>query len=162
MKPVHPIVVHFPIALLFLSATADLIGFFTDSVSLRNTGWWALLGAAMGGVVTVAAGIFDMRRAKLEEKVHERVHQHMKVGLALLTAIIGLTVWRWTIFDGPGIPVTAIYLDVALLTAGLAGFQGWLGGELVYTYGVFVKAVRPSARVKGKAVPEEGKSIHHP
>lgn len=161
MKPVHPILVHFPIALLVLSVAADLVGFFTDNVSLRNTGWWALLGAAIGGVLTVAAGVYDMRRANLQEEVHERVHQHMKVGFALLAAIIGLTVWRWTFYTQPGLPVTAIYLDVALLTAGLAGFQGWLGGELVYTYGVFVKAVKPGKRVKVKADHEDEKSSHH-
>ncbi len=145
MKPVHPIFVHFPIALLFLSVAADLVAFFSHSASLRNTGWWALIGAASGGVVTVAAGIYDMRRANLEEEVHHRVHQHMKVGFALLTAIIGLTVWRWTVYRQPALPVSAIYLDCALLTVGLAAFQGWLGGELVYSHGVFVKRAEPGA-----------------
>jgi uncharacterized membrane protein len=57
MKPVHPILVHFPIPLLALFVAADLVAFFTDNASLRSTGWWALVGAATGGGVTVAAGI---------------------------------------------------------------------------------------------------------
>ena len=161
MKPVHPIVVHFPIALLVLSVVADFIAFFNDNAALRNTGWWAMFGAAMGGVVTVAAGVFDMRRATLREEVHELVHQHMKVGIALLTAIIGLTLWRWTIYAQPALPVPALYLDAALLAVALAGFQGWLGGELVYTYGVFVKSVEPGAGAKGKADPKDAKGGHH-
>ena len=139
MKPVHPLLVHFPIALLFLSVTADLVAFFTDSTSLRSTGWWALNAAALGGVLTVAAGLYDMRRATLQEDVHHLVHQHMKVGLGLLASIVGLTLWRWTADAQPEHSVTAIYLDVALLTMALAGFQGWLGGELVYSHGVFVQ-----------------------
>lgn len=139
MKPVHPMLVHFPIALLALSVAADLVAFFSNSASLRGTGWWALLAAAMGGVVTAAAGVFDMRRATLDADVHKLVHQHMKVGFALLAVIIALTVWRWTIYRQPGLAVTAIYLDVALLAMGLTGFQGWLGGELVYSHGVFVR-----------------------
>jgi uncharacterized membrane protein len=136
--------VHFPIAWLFLSVAADLVAFFSNTASLRNTGWWALVGAALGGVVTVAAGVFDMRRATLEEEVHRLVHQHMRVGFALLVAIIGLTTWRWTIYRQPGLSVSAFYLDAAVLTMGLAGFQGWLGGELVFSHGVFV--TREAAR----------------
>ena len=159
MKPVHPLLVHFPIGLLFLSVAADLVAFFTSSASLRSTGWWALAGAALGGVVTVAAGMFDMRRATLQEDVHHLVHQHMKVGFALLAAIIGLTAWRWTVYTQPEHAVSAVYLDVALLATGLAGFQGWLGGELVYSYGVFVQRTAPGAG--SGAGPQASHSHHH-
>lgn len=137
MKPVHPILVHFPIALLSLSVAADLIGYFADVASLRDTGWWALLGAALGGIATAAAGVYDMKRADITEEVHHRVHRHMHVGLVLVAAIIGLTLWRWSVQSAGGI-VPMIYLDLAVLTVALAAFQGWLGGELVYTDGVFV------------------------
>jgi len=158
MKPLHPLLVHFPIALLFLSVAADLVAFLSNSASLRNTGWWALIGAALGGVVTVAAGVYDMRRATLQEEVHHLVHQHMKVGFALLAAIIGLTVWRWTVYTRPERSVSAVYLDVALLTMGLAGFQGWLGGELVYSHGVFVRRAAP--RAGPEANPQDAQSHH--
>ncbi len=158
MKPLHPLLVHFPIALLFLSVVADLVAFLSNNASLRNTGWWALIGAALGGFATVAAGVYDMRRATLQEEVHHLVHQHMKVGFALLAAIIGLTVWRWTVYTQPGRSVSAVYLDLALLTMGLAGFQGWLGGELVYSHGVFVRRAAPGA---GPHVnPQDAKSPH--
>ena len=158
MKPVHPLFVHFPIGLLFLSVAADLVAFFTNSASLRSTGWWALTGAALGGAATAAAGMYDMRRATLQEDVHHLVHQHMKVGFALLAAIIGLTAWRWTVYTQPGHPVSAVYLDVAVLTMGLAGFQGWLGGELVYAYGVFVQ--RAQHATASDASPHDAHSHH--
>lgn len=161
MKPVHPMLVHFPIALLTLSVAADVVAFFTNIESLRDTGWWSLLGAALGGAVAVLAGIVDMRRADMKEDVHVRVHQHMKVGFALLAVIAGLTVWRWTIFLQPGIPVSAVYLDCAVLAMALAGFQGWLGGELVYTHGVSVARAGASPAAKGKAAPADKKGSHH-
>ncbi len=65
MKPIHPILVHFPLALLPLAVAADLIGFFAGIDSLRHTGWCAILGASMGAVLTVAAGFFYMYRATL-------------------------------------------------------------------------------------------------
>ena len=156
VKPVHPMLVHFPIALLALSVTTDLIAFFSHSASLRNAGWWALVGAAVGAVVTVPAGLFDMRRADLDEEVHVRVHRHMKVGFALLAAILGLTFWRWRTYVRPGLPVTATYLDVALLTLALAAFQGWLGGELVFSDGVSVRRSRETGSGDSKQA-----SHHH-
>lgn len=133
MKPLHPIVAHFPIALLPLSVAADFVGFFADIASLRHTGWWALLGAAGGGTAAVAAGLYDMHRAALSQAVHHRVHRHRLVGLVLLAAIIGLTFWRWAVYAADGV-VPMVYLDLAVLTVALAAFQGWLGGELVYRW----------------------------
>ncbi|MEO6155435.1 MAG: DUF2231 domain-containing protein [Thermomonas sp.] len=156
MKPVHPILVHFPIALLSLSVAADLIGYFADVASLRDTGWWALLGAALGGIATAGAGVYDMKRADIAEEVHHRVHRHMKVGLVLVAAIIGLTLWRWSVQSAGGI-VPMFYLDLAVLTVALAAFQGWLGGELVYTDGVFVAQETPVE----KNDPDGGKTKDH-
>lgn len=159
MKPLHPILVHFPIALLSLSVAADLIGFFADVASLRHTGWWALLGAALGGVATVAAGLYDMQRAEMGEAVHHRVHRHMRVGLVLVAAIIGLAVWRWGVYSAGGI-VPMVYLDLAVLTVALAAFQGWLGGELVYTDGVFVAQEKPIVE-EGEDSGKSGGHGHH-
>lgn len=155
MKPIHPLLVHFPIALLLLSVAADLVAFFTDVQSLRDTAWWALLGAAVGGAFTVLAGLYDMRRADLTEEVHVRVHTHMKVGLTLLAALIGLTLWRLKIYTSPDPAPGWGYLAAALFAVGLTALQGWLGGELVYTYGVFD---RPAGRNdKSAGTPHE----HH-
>ena len=85
----------------------------------------------------------------------------MKVGFALLASVAGLTLWRWTIYTKPGLAVSATYLDCALLTLALGAFQGWLGGELVYSDGVFVKRAVPTAGAKGQGKPEDGNSHHH-
>ncbi|MGI8543237.1 MAG: DUF2231 domain-containing protein [Aridibacter sp.] len=140
MPPIHPAIVHFPIALLVLSVIADFFGYIYQSDSLKGTGWWSLVGAAIGGVFAVAAGYYDMKREeeKLEHEAHEQVHKHMKVGFALLAAIAGLTVWRWLIYANQDYSLNWFYLIAAVLIVALAFFQGWLGGELVFGYGVGV------------------------
>ena len=160
VKPLHPMLVHFPLALLAFSVAADVSFFFLKVESLRHVGWWSLAGAAIGGALTVAAGVFDMRRANLDEEVHARVHRHMKVGLVLFAAIAALTFWRWTVFLDRTAQVSAVYLDCAILVMALALFQGWLGGELVYSDGVFVKQPKARAGVEPQA-PSKGKSGHH-
>ena len=159
MKPVHPMLVHFPIARLVFSVGADVLAFFAHSDSLRNTGWWALVGASAGAAIAAPAGWYDMRRADLQDDVHERVHRHMGVGLALLVALLALTLWRGRTYLRPGLPVTATYLDFALLTMALAAFQGWLGGELVFSDGVSVR--RPGKVGTANSAPGKGEHTHH-
>ena len=138
MPPLHPAIVHFPIALVTLSFIADLFGLLVDSVTLRAAGFWALIGAAAGAVLAVVAGLFDMNRVHIEHEPHKRVHFHMKVGLTLFTAVAGLTIWRWFLYtNGRNTPGWG-YIVVALLVFGLTMFQDYLGGELVFADGVGV------------------------
>ncbi len=136
-KPIHPILVHFPIALLLTSFVADAAYFFTSMETLRDAGWWMLAASAASGVPTVLAGLFDMRRALLKADVHERVHRHMWVGITLLGVIVTLAGWRWTYYVHPGQALPMLYLDASFLAVMLAAFRAWLGGELVYTHAVF-------------------------
>lgn len=137
-KPVHPILVHFPIALLVGSFVADGAYSLSSLPTLKHVGFWMLAMACVTGALTVLAGLFDMRRATLEEDVHVKVHHHMWVGIGLYAVIAALTAWRWTFYADPGKFLPMVYLDAAFLAVALAGFQGWLGGDLVYKHGVFV------------------------
>ncbi|PMB09849.1 DUF2231 domain-containing protein [Fischerella thermalis CCMEE 5273] len=138
MPPIHPAIVHFPIALVTLSVVADGFGYLMDNASLQATGWWALVGALIGAAIAVPAGLFDMRRERLEHTAHQHVHTHMRVGFTLAAAIAGLTIWRWLIQYNPRFNWGWGYLVVAVVVLGLTLFQGWLGSELVYSNGVGV------------------------
>ena len=162
MKPVHPLLVHFPIALLPLSVAADALAALGGVTSMRDTGWWAMAAAAVAGVVTAAAGYFDMTRAPIAEEVHRRVHRHMRIGFVLVACLLGLATWRARIFAA-GDVVPMIYLDLGVLTFALAALQGWLGGELVYSDGVAVRAAEASSEAgatEGETGAETG-GHHH-
>lgn len=151
MPPIHPAVVHFPIALLVLSVVADFFGYLYQTDSLKAAGWWSLLGAAIGGTVAVAAGLYDMKREELEHEIHSQVHKHMYIGFVVLTVIAGLTIWRWLIYADSDYSLNWFYLIVAFLIVGLTFFQGWLGGELVFGYGVGVAPTRQGTETADEA-----------
>lgn len=138
MPPIHPAIVHYPIALVTLSVIADLLGYLFKTEALKVVGWWALIAAAIGAAFALVAGLFDMTRAKVKDEVHKRVHTHMKIGFTLFAAIAGLTIWRWFIYTDTTYQLRWSYLVPALLVLGLTFFQGWLGGELVFAHGVGV------------------------
>ena len=137
--PLHPAIVHFPLALLVLAVAGDGIAFVGGIQSLATTARWALSAAAVGAALAVLAGLHDMHRATMSEEAHHRVHRHMYVGLTLAGVIVGLTAWRWLA------GVSALYLSAAVVSLGLAALQGWLGGELVFRDGVGVARRRGTA-----------------
>ena len=151
MPPIHPAIVHYPIALMTFSVVADLLGYLTDSPSLQVAGFWALLGAGIGAAVAIITELIDMNRAKPRHATHERVHVHMWVGIALFVAIVLLTGWRWVASLDPHHGVGWIYLIPAFVVLALTFFQGWLGGELVFSHGVGVADTGQGSETEGKA-----------
>lgn len=140
LPPLHPAIVHFPIALITLSVIVELIGYFGRNQAARTVAWWALAGAAISGPITILAGYSDMWRASLAPEVHELVHTHLKIGWTLGVAILGLAIWRWLIRRKPEQGPGGGYLTAAALVFALTMFQGWYGGEMAYAHGVGVAA----------------------
>ena len=142
MPPLHPAFVHFPIALVVFSFLADALGRLSSKVSLRAAGFWSLIAALVFGAITAATGYYDMIRTRgVLGDTFRYVDFHMDVGFVLIGAVVVLTAWRWFVYARrdrfPGI----LYLVAAFLVMGLVLFQGWYGGEMVYTQGAGVAAV---------------------
>ena len=142
MTPLHPAAVHFPIALAVLSVGADALGWALSgraiASSLFAAGWLALGGAAVSAVVAIALGIRDMRRATIAEEVHTHVHHHMRVGFSVFGALALLFGWRMSQVLAGHSSVGLVYLLAGAAILALVGYQGWLGGELVFRYRVGV------------------------
>lgn len=136
--PVHPAIVHFPIALVFAAFLAELLGARRKDQRLRDAAWWALLGAAGSANVAVMAGLYDMEKLGAHDDL---VHVHMQVGLGLLLGLVALVAWRWRLRrrgDGVG----AAYLGALSLALVGISVQGWLGGELVFGRGAGVQVAQ--------------------
>lgn len=135
MTPLHPAIVHFPIALAVTSVAADSASFVWSSSALAVVGAWTIAMAAAGSVAAAAAGYRDMRRDRLNPRTHALVHLHMRFGFVVVTALIALAAWRWAA-NAPS-PVYLAFAWIALIVV-LA--QAWLGGEVVYAHGAGVAA----------------------
>lgn len=137
MPPVHPAIVHVPVALVPLSVLAEILARVTGSATLATAGWYALVVAAFGAALAVVAGLFDMSREQLGEEVHHRVHTHMKVGLIVFAAIAALTFWRTLLGLSESAPGWGYVVSATIIVA-ITIFQAWLGGELVFRHGAGV------------------------
>lgn len=153
MSPLHPVLVHFPIALFTVSLGADILGRLRTGGASRVLGFWCLVLATLGAALAVAAGFSDMARADLAEATHRFVHLHRDIGSVLLAGLLSLTAWRWWVWHRrpPADRVGWPYLLAAGAVFALLVFQGWFGGQLVYGLGAGV-----SAAGQGVVSPEEG------
>ena len=151
LPPIHPAIVHFPIALITLSVVAEFIGYFWRSEAARTVAWWALVGTVISVAFTVPAGYTDMWRASLTPETHELVHTHLKIGWILAGGFVVLAAWRWFIRSKADAVPGGGYLTVAAIVFALTMFQGWYGGEMAYAHGAGVSAAGQGVRAPERA-----------
>jgi len=106
--------------------------------AFRTVGFWSLVAGLIGGILTIAAGYLDMNRAALSDETYEFVDLHMTIGWVLAGALAFLTAWRWLIWHRGQMTINTSYLAAGALVLALTLFQGWYGGEMVYSYGAGV------------------------
>jgi len=139
MPPVHPDLVHFPIALITVAFVADVIGYATRRPAARGFAWVCLVLGFLGLVGAAVTGWVDMERANLAHETHELVDLHWRVGVVLTVLTLGLLIWRAR-RRGPEPGSGGIYLVCFAAIFALMVFQGWFGGELAYAHGAGVAA----------------------
>lgn len=129
--PLHPAVVHFPLALLLTSTAADvahLAGLWPEPRFAAQLMAWGLA----GGLVAMAAGLLDFGRLTQEQVPHALRHMGA-VAVAWLGYAVALYLRRASLSTAAE-PSTAS-VAVAVASAAVLAVGGWLGGELVYRYG---------------------------
>jgi len=139
MTNIHPIVVHFTIALLTTAVVLDILGRILGKESLRSAGWWNLCAAALASIVTVISGVVAEGSLPHNEAIHEIMEMHERLGFIVMGIILALFLGRLLLEKKalawlPGVVTAMSIIGVALMLAG-----GYYGGEMVYTHGMGVK-----------------------
>lgn len=131
--PLHPVMIHFPVAAL-LGLVASDIGFLLsdDPFWLRASLWLAGVGA-FGGWFASTAGIIDLVTVpRIRRLVTGWSHAIVAVVMLSLASL------NWLLrFNDPS-AVLPWGLAISLITAGLIAVAGLLGGQLVYEHAVGV------------------------
>ncbi|MBS4050833.1 MAG: DUF2231 domain-containing protein [Methylomonas sp.] len=137
----HPLLVHFPIALLTLFFLLDAAGTLADKADWRRAaGWFLYFGAVFSGF-TVAAGLIAAGAVAHGGDVHEIMENHEHLGISVFALASVLAVWRWLAKGRLAGPANTLYLLCAAILAVLLTFTADLGGLMVYKYGVAVEPV---------------------
>ena len=133
---IHPMLVHFPIALLILGFVAELVGlalkrkFFTDAAFLL------LITGALGAVAAVLSGSFAADGLEEAGTLKQAVETHegaaeLAMWLAIIAGAFRLTLVMAKKYAGSLRYVSAVLFLVAVLAVARAGYYG---GELVFKH----------------------------
>lgn len=158
MQNIHPMFVHFPIALLIFSVVCDILGRLFKKDSLENAGWWGLCLGILAIVLTATTGLLAASSVPHIEAAHELMENHEH--LQLIAGAIFLILFIVRIVNKTRLPqrtiAFALYIVVALAGIGTMSFGAHLGGRLVYEFGVGTNIVKAeehhAGHVHGKEV----------
>jgi uncharacterized membrane protein len=134
MPDLHPLLVHFPVALLTFGAGADLIAAVRKNPAATVVGWWAQLAGTAGILATAATGLLAKGRLG-EPAVLDLLATHEQLAFLAAGAFAGLFFWR---VGSRGRTPSPLYLVSLVLAVALLWGTAWFGGELVYRYGIGV------------------------
>lgn len=133
--PLHPAIVHFPIALLLSATIADLawVAGLTNDTHIAAV---LIAGGLAAGLVAMGAGMADLVR--IDQAIVPEAMKHVgAVGLAWLGYGVALYLRKDTLWASTSAP-GALTIGVSIASALVLAFGGWLGGRLVYTFGANV------------------------
>jgi|SRR5437763_14778508 len=156
--PVHPMLVVFPLGLLFTATVFDAIDLFGGSSTFGLVGYWDIAAGLIGAVLAAVFGFVDWlgipggTRAKRVGRLH--------AGGNLVVVVLFFVSWLVRTGGASHVVTTPLFvLQVVALV--LSGGTAWLGGELVDRLGIGVdrdaNPDAPSSLSRGRA---SGRTAH--
>ena len=143
---IHPIVVHFVIAMVLFAIVCDALGFFTKNPRLLEVGWWNIFASTTWIFVAVIFGQIEAGLASPYPAVVSDLNLHTLIGWSLSGILAVITGWRYIIrLKSPG-AIPAAYMGVNAMLTVIVLFQVWLGDKLVWVYGLHTEPVVEAAR----------------
>jgi len=131
----HPMLVHFPIALIMLGFLAEFLSFFTKKeLCFSKVAYYLLLFGTVSSLLAWLTGLLftsEMSGSAGEVKSLHEIFAWTTLGLALLTSI--LKIWA-NQNKNTQTKLSWISSGLYALTALAVTITGYLGGNLVYNY----------------------------
>ncbi|MDF5709180.1 MAG: DUF2231 domain-containing protein [Nostoc sp. S4] len=133
---IHPIFVHFVIAMVLFSFFCDVIGYFTGKTRLFEVSWWNMSVATIAIFIAIIFGQFEAGLAHPYSVAKSVLNLHTLIGWSLSVIIAGITAWRYVIRTRNPQKVPIYYLGAGLILILIVGLQVYLGDQLVWVYGL--------------------------
>lgn len=133
--PVHPMLIPFPIALWATSFAADILFYFVRHPTLLVIAKFMLAAGCISALAAAIAGFIDWLAIR-DGEVKKVANWHARLNVAALVVFaISLFLRMGNYSELVGRRLTIPFL-LSLAGVILISISGWLGGELVFRYGV--------------------------
>jgi uncharacterized membrane protein len=135
MHPIHPMIVHFPIALLIASAIFDLLALRWPSKSFREASLYALIGGLLGAIFALVTGNLAEDLAVKGGAPKALIERHETLAYISSAVFAALLAMKLLIQWGRLRELPALSVTVGLVGVVVLGGAAYFGGSLVYEFG---------------------------
>jgi len=135
----HPMLVHFPIALYMTSVLFDFGFKIFKKEDFLKTAYFLLILALLAGLAATADGLLIEGIVEKTGVPEEAIDRHMIFAIFTIVFIGTLLGFRFIKKNKITANLYNVYLALSLAGMILIGLTGLLGGKLVYEYGAAVK-----------------------
>lgn len=136
--PFHPILVTVPIGAWVSSLVFDIASHVVDSPGFLTRGsQWLIAIGILGAASAAMIGFLDLFAIPTGTRAFRLGLVHMTLNLLVTSAYVVNFLWRHS-SDGQSGRVALGQLVLSLVSLGVLGISGSLGGKLAYHYGVRV------------------------
>ncbi len=133
--PLHPMMIHFPVAALIGLVGTDAAYLYGGDPFWARAGLWLAGVGALGGWGASLVGLVDLLTVG---RVRRLVSAWGHALIAVMMLSLASLNWALRLGEGPGSGIWPWGWTMTLLTAAFIGLAAYLGGRLVYEYGVGV------------------------
>lgn len=131
----HPLLVHFPIALVIFGFLAELVFlFFKKETSLSKMGYYLLIVGTLAAIVTWLTGNFftsELEGAAGKIRDSHELFATITLGFLLVTSVLKTSLLMLK-NENPTLKTLAfVFYGIAAVSVSITGY---LGGSLVYDY----------------------------
>lgn len=136
MPNLHPLIVHFPIALFTVGFAVDILALAIRREEVSRYGWWTQLAGTLGLASAIVTGLLGEKSVVMSAPARSLFDVHEQVALVVAGVFAALVLWRAS--QRGRLPRSRETIYLLVYGAGLLGmwYGAWYGGELVYRFGV--------------------------
>ena len=146
MDTIHPMVVHFVIAMVVIAAVFDLIGVLARRPQLFEVSFWNLLVATVAIFVAIIFGQVEAGLANPYGAARQILNLHTTLGWSMAGLLAVLTGWRYVIRSRDPLRLPLAFLAAGGALSLLVVVQVGLGNQLIWTYGLHTVKVVEAMR----------------
>ncbi len=136
---IHPVFVHFTVALFFLSVCFDLVGLIKKDVLFHKLAWINLIASGIATVFTVASGLLTKNNLNIAETAQSTLDLHQTLAFLITTCILSLIFWRIGLKGKFPYNNILLYLIVSIAGLIVLIIGTYYGHKLVYQHGIGVQ-----------------------
>ena len=146
MDTIHPIVVHFVIAMALIAFLFDVVGVVWRKPALFEASFWNLLFATGAIFVAIIFGQVEAGLAAPYGASRHLLDIHTTIGWSLAGVLSLLSGWRYVLRNRDPQVLPLSYLGAGSLVSALIVVQVVLGDRLIWTYGLHTVKVVAAMR----------------